>query len=164
MRSHSLLRRQLKRFLGDAAVPPELSSLVDAVNDAYHEFDADRGMLERSLDLSSHELLQANSEMRALFQAIPDLFFRMDNEGTILDCKAGTPSDLFVISESLVGKRIHDISPKDVALALGGALERIRPTDVVTLPHPGGATRVARFSPAARSTGIEPTRGTGYNT
>ena len=62
---HSLLRRQLKRYFGDSfTVPEEWRGFVSAVNDAYREFDTDRAMLERSLDLSSHELLQANSEMR----------------------------------------------------------------------------------------------------
>jgi PAS domain S-box-containing protein len=66
---HSLLKRQIRRHLGGLhSIPREWQGFVDAVNDAYFEFDADRGMLERSLDLSSQELLQANSEMRAVFK------------------------------------------------------------------------------------------------
>lgn len=68
---HSLLKRQLKRIFGDSLPRTEdLRAFVDAVNNAYREFDADRRMLERSLDLSSTELLQANSEMRAIIQAL----------------------------------------------------------------------------------------------
>ncbi len=126
-RLHSLLRRQLKRRLGDAVpVSAAMESFIRAVNEAYHEFDADRSMLERSLELSSQELLQANSEMRAVFQAIPDLFFRLDSDGRILDCKAGTPSDLYLGATDLVGKRIHDIPLKEVAVTFEEALDKVR--------------------------------------
>jgi PAS domain S-box-containing protein len=87
---HSLLRRQLRRCFGDgAALPSEWRRFVDVVDAAYQEFDRDRKMLERALDLSSQELLQASAEMRAVVKAIPDLLIRFDACGTILDCKTG---------------------------------------------------------------------------
>ncbi|HEX7400965.1 MAG TPA: GGDEF-domain containing protein, partial [candidate division Zixibacteria bacterium] len=68
--THSLLKRQLKRHLGDLdSLSREWQTFLEAVNTAYEEYDDDRCMLERSLDLSSKELLQRNSEMRAVFQA-----------------------------------------------------------------------------------------------
>ena len=91
---HSLLKRQLKRYFGDQFhIPEDWQGFIDTVNDAYWESDMDREMLERSLELSSQELLQANSEMRAIFLAIPDLLFRLDGEGTILNYKAGATTD-----------------------------------------------------------------------
>jgi len=60
---HSLLARQLRRF-GVQDPPPTIGPFLEAVSSAYGEFDTDRGMLERALDLSSQELLQANAEMR----------------------------------------------------------------------------------------------------
>jgi two-component system cell cycle sensor histidine kinase/response regulator CckA len=64
---HSLLRRQLTKLLGDPAnVPPEWEPLIAAVDQAYLEADSDRRMVERSLDLSSQELLQANAQLRVL--------------------------------------------------------------------------------------------------
>ena len=89
---HSLLRRQLKRFFPDDRVPAELQPLLDAVAEAYKQFDDDRAMLERSLDLSSQELLQANSELRALVSAFPDHIVRLRPSGVILDIK-GLPSE-----------------------------------------------------------------------
>jgi PAS domain S-box-containing protein len=68
---HSLLKRQLKRIFGDSLPgTEEWQTFIEAVNNAYREFDADRRMLERSLELSSNELLQTNSEMRAIIQAL----------------------------------------------------------------------------------------------
>jgi signal transduction histidine kinase/CheY-like chemotaxis protein len=89
---HSLLRRQLKRHFPDARVPPEFELMLAAVDQAYKQFDNDRAMLERSLDLSSQELLQANSELRALVSAFPDHILRLDPRGTILDIR-GAPSE-----------------------------------------------------------------------
>ena len=88
---HSLLRRQLKRHFPDERVPPELEPMLAAIDQAYQQFDDDRAMLERSLDLSSQELLQANGELRALVSAFPDHILRLDPRGTILDIK-GAPS------------------------------------------------------------------------
>jgi hypothetical protein len=82
---HSLLKRQLKRHLAEAAViPAQWQAFIAAVNDAYREFDADRAMMEHSLELSSQELLDANSEMRAVLQAIPDLVLHLAPDGSIL--------------------------------------------------------------------------------
>ena len=55
---HSLLRRQLKRHFPDAGVPSVLEPMLAAIDQAYRQFDDDRAMLERSLDLSSQELLR----------------------------------------------------------------------------------------------------------
>jgi light-regulated signal transduction histidine kinase (bacteriophytochrome) len=60
---HPLLKRQLRRQ-GIEEVPEDWSSFVQAVNDAYEQNDADRSMLERSLELSSTELLELNAQMR----------------------------------------------------------------------------------------------------
>jgi PAS domain S-box-containing protein len=107
---HSLLKRQLKRHFGEGfAVPPEWQGFIERVNDAYGAFDADRAMLEHSLELSSQELLDANAEMRAVFQVIPDLVLRLDAQGTVLDIKAGAASDLLVSREQLIGWRVQDV-------------------------------------------------------
>ena len=107
---HSLLRRQLVRFFGGPEnISEEIRGFVSVVNDAYNQFDDDRCMFERSLEMSSQELLQANSDMRAIFQVVPDLFFRLDSEGTIIDYKAGSKADFYTDPASLLGKRIYDI-------------------------------------------------------
>jgi signal transduction histidine kinase len=107
---HSLLKRQLKRCFGEGfTFPDQYQPFLEAIDAAYKESDTDREMLERSLELSSQELLHANSEMRAVFQAIPDLLFRIDYDGRILDFKAGTANDLLIPARELFGKRIYDV-------------------------------------------------------
>jgi diguanylate cyclase (GGDEF)-like protein/PAS domain S-box-containing protein len=68
---HSLLLRQLKRHLIDPAVlPTEWQPFLAAVDEAYHQFDADRMSLERALELSSIELQQAHIGMRAVYERL----------------------------------------------------------------------------------------------
>ena len=123
---HSLLKRQLLRSFGDSfSIPEEWQGFIRMVNDAYREADTDREMLERSLDLSSQELLQANSEMRTIFQAIPDLLFQMDGEGTILDCKAGSTNDFALLPRELIGKRIQDVPHKSVGAEFHNAIRQV---------------------------------------
>jgi diguanylate cyclase (GGDEF)-like protein/PAS domain S-box-containing protein len=61
---HGLLKRQLRRFADDTI--PRLEDQTDfirAINDAYWQFEADRKMLEHSLELTSQELLERNAEL-----------------------------------------------------------------------------------------------------
>jgi hypothetical protein len=102
---HSLLKRQLKRHFPDDHVPDAIKPLLNDVAEAYLQFDADRGMLERSLDLSSQELLQANAALRALVSAFPDQLIRLDSRGIILDVRGGAGHHLakrWVAGEPLV--------------------------------------------------------------
>jgi PAS domain S-box-containing protein len=135
---HSLLKRQLRRCFGDQfRIPEEWQGFVDAVNDAYRESDMDRGMLERSLELSSQELLQANSEVRAIFLAIPDLLFRLDSEGRILNYKAGVTSDLLLDPQELLGKRIQDIPLKQVGEKFSEAIKHVHESkSIVNVEYP----------------------------
>ncbi len=105
--TQSLLKRQLKRFFGnDFGIPAEWEGFVAAVDSAYAEFEFDRELTERSMELSSQELLEANSEIRAIFQAIPDLVFRLDHAGTILSVKAGAGGEM--PQQELAGRRIQE--------------------------------------------------------
>ena len=124
---HSLLKRQLRRAFGDHfQIPQEWQGFINAVNHAYRESDIDRTMLERSLDLSSQELFEANSEMRAVFLAIPDFVFRIDETGKILSYKAGATIDLSSPPKDLVGKRIQDIPNKFVNEKFSEALRLVQ--------------------------------------
>src|SRR6266487_2938655 len=82
---HSLLKRQLRRHFGSLdSFPQEWQPFIAAVNDAYVQSDTDRAMLERSLELSSQELLAANSKLRAVYERLidssPDGIFAFDRE------------------------------------------------------------------------------------
>ncbi len=123
---HSLLKRQLVRQYGSLDdVPEAVQAFLETVNDSYLHFDEDREMLERSLELSSDELLQMNAEMRAVIQAFPDLFMWIDHSGRILDCRGGTASDAYAPPDTLVGKRFQDVPLDDCSAAFTHAIKAI---------------------------------------
>jgi diguanylate cyclase (GGDEF)-like protein len=127
------MRRQIKQHFGDNfAVPEKWQDFINAVNNAYWESDADRSMLERALDLSSQELLQSNSEMRAVMQAFPDVFIWFDYEGTILGFKAGSTTNLHPAADNLVGSRIQEIQTGDVGNRFYNAIVRVRKESSIT--------------------------------
>ncbi len=62
---HKLLLRQLKRYIGPVdSVQENWRRFIHAVNDAYQQADDDRVLIERSLDLASHELLDKNQQLQ----------------------------------------------------------------------------------------------------
>jgi PAS domain S-box-containing protein len=69
---HPLLQRQLAKHLGPSGedggpelTPEALRAFVRAVDAAYVQADSDRAMLERSLELTSEELMEHNRELAA---------------------------------------------------------------------------------------------------
>ncbi len=72
---HRLLQRQLKKFLGNQfedlhSIPLEWQNFLKAVDETYCHYDDDHRMIERSLELSSEELLQANNQLRELLKTV----------------------------------------------------------------------------------------------
>ena len=107
---HRLLQRQLKRLqLEPADLPPETDTLLELVNQAYEQFDADKKSLAKSLEISSSELIQRNALMRAVFQALPDVFLWIDQDGVIKDCKGGVEQLFGLKSTSLINAKAHRI-------------------------------------------------------
>lgn len=116
MNRHSLLARQLKRSFGDDFKPPaEWAAFIAAVDDAYRQSDVDRTMLERSLDLSSQELLQANAELRAVFETIPDLLFRIDEAGLVSSVISGSEADYLLAGEKLRGRSLGNLATPELS-------------------------------------------------
>lgn len=123
---HHLLSRQLSRYFGGDFQPPlGWREFLAAVSDVYKDFDVHREVVERSLVLNSQELHTANAQMRAIFQAIPDLLFRVDEKGTILDFQSGTTGDLLIPRGELIGKRIQNIPVKPLAGQFSRAIEQV---------------------------------------
>jgi len=128
---HSLLNRQLRRQFGDV-VPDGLLPFLSMIDRTYRDFDADRMLMERALELSSRELMQANAELGTLIGTFPDLFFRLDDRGVILNCKGGGKDEFLLPAEQLIGKRIQDLPVPEAGRAFDLALARVRDTRTST--------------------------------
>ncbi|MGB3638081.1 MAG: histidine kinase dimerization/phosphoacceptor domain -containing protein [Rivularia sp. (in: cyanobacteria)] len=89
------------------------------------------------------QLLQTTSELQELFQAFPDIYFRLKSDGTILSCHAKEFSDLYLPPENFLGKQLEEILPPSIACQFREAISQVLETDSLTaieysLPVPAG--------------------------
>jgi diguanylate cyclase (GGDEF)-like protein len=61
---HRLTARQIKKLLPANISADDIRDFVDAVDQAYHQADEDRALLERSIELTSQELLDRNIQLQ----------------------------------------------------------------------------------------------------
>ncbi|MEY4744989.1 MAG: hypothetical protein RL272_934 [Candidatus Parcubacteria bacterium] len=83
---HPILERQLKRYLGTtdiSSLPPGQRALIQAVDTTYRYADDDRALAERSLEISSKELKEANSTLAATLESTADGILVVDQNGKI---------------------------------------------------------------------------------
>ncbi len=80
-------------------------------------------------EISDHSLskqARAQSELlrEALLTTIPNLTFRIRNDGTYLDFRAGNPEDLYGSTDNIIGKKVYDRLPHSVAELYMAHIER----------------------------------------
>lgn len=148
---HRLLRRQLRRFVeGQKAIgaagdegggPPEpplpegVLRLLEAVSDAYEAADDDRRLLERSLELTSRELLQRNRELRADIEARTRAEEALrDREGQTRAILAALPDILLVVGPSGELREVcspgRSFLPEPVDVLRGQPLAEVLPEEL----------------------------------
>ena len=147
---HSLLRRQLKKIFGSADnVPKDFEKIIGVINEAYFNFDEDRLLLERSIEISSRELLEANAQMRSIFQALPDMFLRIDADGKILECKIPANKTFSHIKPNeIVGKSIYASFGQLAARRLEWAVRRAVKNKTVEVAEYSVQNQIEQFREA----------------
>ncbi|WP_437932248.1 ATP-binding protein [Sorangium sp. So ce291] len=102
---------------------------------------------------AERESARAAVELRALFRAIPDLCFRLDDELRIVDCNEPRLSELHAAPEALLGKRMAEALPGELGEQIERATRGAREAGAVValehaLPGAGGERHVeARMMP-----------------
>src|SRR5271165_2426097 len=87
---HRLLARQVRKYLGPApALAPEWRDLLVAVEEAYDQFDNDRRLTERAMELSSNELIAANERLLTQNQANLAVLEKLRNSVRLLRAASG---------------------------------------------------------------------------
>lgn len=97
-----------------------------------HVLLAVRDVTEQAL--VEEDLRQATSELTAVIEAFPDLFVRLNADGTILDVRAGRLASSSSISRAHLGRRLQDLLPAGVGEALSGALQEVVRTNMPAAP------------------------------
>jgi signal transduction histidine kinase/CheY-like chemotaxis protein len=138
-----LLRRQLTRH-APGGIPPELEDLVAAIDQAYQQADADRLLLERSLDLTSSELLDRNAQLRSdiaarrrmedelrrsearlrgILGTLPDLLLLVSSDYVICDAHDRGPNEQPILPGNYLGRSLRELMPADVFALLAAAVD-----------------------------------------
>jgi PAS domain S-box-containing protein len=71
-------------------------------------------------------LSESEARLRALVDAVPDLMFRLDREGTYLDVK-GSDADLVLPANELIGRKTREVLPPDVGERIMACVGRLEP-------------------------------------
>ena len=96
---------------------------------------------------AEENLLKRTYEFQAIFQAFPDLYFRLDSDGKILDYNAGHASYLYVPPDVFLGKRMQDVLPPNVGQQFHEAILQVLKTNSLvsieySLAMPNGGTKL----------------------
>ncbi len=86
-----------------------------------------RGICDRIV--TEAQLLQTTSELQELFQAFPDKYFRLKKDGIILSYYAREISNFYLKSENILGKKMQDIWPLDIAKQFQQAILQVTYTN-----------------------------------
>ncbi len=85
---------------------------------------------------AQEELQKTSDELMGIFHAIPDLFFRVNSNGKILNYKAENLDDLYLDPEEFLGKKIPDILPPDVSkIIMDGVQDTLNQKNIVTVEY-----------------------------
>ncbi len=120
---NKLLVRQMQKHLGNSSELPEsLQPFLKAISDSYDHFEKDRNMLERSVELSSCEMIELNARLRneaqetknahiqlkTLFENIDDVFFTVDmiNQKTLQISRACESVYGYAVEEFLINSNL----------------------------------------------------------
>ena len=88
------------------------------------------GLIGAAKDITEHKLAEqalrkSEEQIRALFQAIPDLVFRIDKDGVFLDYHAGWEAKLLMPPEEFLGRKAEEVLPTDLTDLLMGHLRTV---------------------------------------
>ena len=128
---HPLLSRQLKHAgVSPETMPENIAALLRAVDAAYDQIDADRRLSERSLELTSQELLERNRELTArnreldaLRQAGLDCIITMDHEGRIREFNPAAEKTFGYRRDEAIGRMLAElVIPEQHRKAQAGGL------------------------------------------
>lgn len=145
---HQLLRRQLRRHALDPdSLPEPVRELLDAIGEAYEQADDDRRLLERSLELTSRELMQRNRELRAdiearrraeqsvreqeartraILAALPDVMVVVSPQGSVRELHVPEPTLVTGNPAERIGRPLVEVFPPELVAALEPAIAAAR--------------------------------------
>lgn len=91
------------------------------------------------LDVNLADVKHAQSQakfkdnmLKTIIEALPDLFFLMDMDGTIIDYHGSDKKNLFAQPDQFIGKRMTDLLPDDVVSKFEAHIDKVLHKHVMT--------------------------------
>jgi PAS domain S-box-containing protein len=85
---------------------------------------------------ATEALHERTQELEAVFQALPDLYFRMEADGTIRDYRAGRSFGLYVPPDAFLGRPMQEVLPAPAGPRIGEAIAEVARTgDLVAIEY-----------------------------
>lgn len=123
---HQELQKLIDTHLPDgSSLSGNWEKFVQKVDQLVRSLDNKQIRLGKELDARASAFSQVKKEVDALFRTVPDLFFWLKNDGTILDVKAGNNADLYLSAEKLEGRYIQDVPSAIVAMKYSQAMRQV---------------------------------------
>ena len=103
---------------------------------------ATRTLEDRKLELE-RIVSQRTSELSRVLDAMPDRYFRLRQDGTVMDFRLGRHADSYADTSRLLGRRIEDVLPPQASVPLQAAIDEAVATKALVmteyaLPYPDG--------------------------
>ena len=77
-------------------------------------------------DAMEKQLRQTSSDLRAIFQSLPDEYFRLAADGSVLDYNIAHGEDMYLSSETFMGKWASGLLPEKVERQFEQAMAKVR--------------------------------------
>ncbi len=89
------------------------------------------GIVQDITEMKQAEIdkLRHSAELESLFKALPDTYFRMMPDGTIVDYQAQNKDDLYLKPEQFLGKRMQDVLPQNIGELFQSKIDEIAHSD-----------------------------------
>ncbi len=95
--------------------PPPTREQFTREVDALRRWEVELRASERRREKAEEALRKSESARRALLSATPDILFRISKDGAFLDFVPAKGGESFALPEALIGKRVDEFMPPDVA-------------------------------------------------